>query len=451
MFLTNCQVTVVELDTNGSVATSAMPARTDGRPHTSRTTGGPHNKIEHGVFTPRAPHARPLTARIHPPDYNTDLERGSTPRHKRLTIAADAALAQAMNTHRSSMCQQSTAATPRPDNDSADPRRSGRLFPGKEAPDPKEMKRQARRHIRMVSGRGDHIEREQAVNELCEMLHSHYVTRAWLVDQDNLVENLVALAQMGTPEQKDGTAVLLCLLADGSSSVKEAIVRVPKTIPALLRLLRGSSDVQRVNAAATVWFLAANEEFRTAVLPHGEMFELLVNCIDQGTSPQSEHASGALRMLAFDNQSNALSTLQAERLPEILLSAVKSESPGESLQAVSLMAQLSSFESISLQFRSHFASLDDSLECLLRILARSSKHGASIEIRLQAAVCLRNLMSLPQVCELSRAIAELVPVSIACFTSSEGMLRIRILGALRTMAGDKLMKKAIVRLQNRQL
>jgi hypothetical protein len=374
---------------------------------------------------------------------------------KRLTLANDAAVAQALNTHRSSAIttDQSTAATPRPGTDAdATPRSAGdttdRKREGKaHKPDVKRVKQEARRHLRMLAGYGDYIEREHAVNELCEQLQNHLISRSWLVDQGNLIESLVSLAQMGTPGQKDGTAVLLCLLADGSASVKESIVRVPKTIPALLRLLRGATDVQRVNAAATVWFLAENEEFRTSAFDT-ELFELLVDCIDQGTSPQSEHASGALRMLAFENERNALSTLQVERLPEILLNAAKSESHGESLQAVSLIAQLSSFESISFQFRSHYAALDDSLECLLRILARATdakNRAPEVEIKMQAAVCLRNMLTLPEVCELSRSITDLVPTCIMCFIRSEGMLRIRVLGALKTMASDEEMKKTIVR------
>lgn len=416
------------------------------RPQTARASSTHHGT---SAYTPIAPN-RPLTARINPPNVET-------PRMKRLSLANDAAVAQALNTHRSSAIStdQSIATTSRPDTTDATPlsagytdrKREGKAQHSHAKPDVKEVKQQVLRHLRMLAGHGDYIEREHAVNELCVLLQNQLISRSWIVDQGNLIENLVALAQMGTPGQKDGTAVLLCLLADSSASVKEAIVRVPKTIPALLRLLRGATEVQRVNAAATVWFLAENEEFRASVFDT-DLFDFLVDCIDQGTSPQSEHASGALRMLAFENDRNALSTLQVERLPEILLNAAKSESHGESLQAVSLIAQLSSFETISFRFRSQYAALDDSLECLLRILACATddRNRAGIEIKMQAAVCLRNLLTLPEVCELSRSITELVPTCITCFTRSEGMLRIRVLGALKTMASDEQMKNIIVRL-----
>ncbi len=187
-------------------------------------------------------------------------------------------------------------------------------------------------------------------------------------------------------------------------------------------------------------------EFRTSISAHGEMFALLADCIDKGTSPQSEHASGALQMLTFGNERNALSTLQIDRLPEILLNAAKSGSPGESLQAVSLIAQLSSFESISLKFLTHFAALDDSLECLLRILARDPMDRSGIGIKVQAAICLRNLLTVPEVCDLAHGIKGLVPTCIECFIVSEGMLRLRVLSTLKTMAGDEKMKTAIVSL-----
>ena len=364
---------------------------------------------------------RPLTARVlHP----ADVERGTTPRVRRLSLAVNAAVAQeAISTHRSTH----SSGTPRAQLD--DPARDA---PGQHWTDPKDAKREARLHLRVLAGHGDHIEREKAVNTLCELLEGQQISRSWLVDQGDLVENLVALAQLGTPAQKDGAAVLLCRMADGPAKIKEAIVRVPRTMQALMRLLRGSTDVQRVNAAAMVWFLAENEEFRTSVMSHITMLKLLVECIDQGTSPQSEHACGALRMLTFQNEKNALSTLQIEGLHGILLNAAKSGSQGESLQAVSLIAQLSSYESISLQFRSQFAALED------------AQHREAIEIKLQAAICVRNLLIIPEVCEMCRTFPDLVPVSIACFASSEGMLRIRMLGVLKAMANDDAMRDSIV-------
>ena len=372
---------------------------------------------------------RPLTARVlHP----ADVERGTTPRVRRLSLAVNANMAQeAISTHRS--------GTPRAQLD--DPARNAL---GQHWTDPKDAKRDARHHLRVLAGHGDHIEREKAVNTLCELLEGQHISCSWLVDQGDLVENLVALAQLGTPAQKDGAAVLLCRMADGSAKIKEAIVRVPRTIQALMRLLRGSTDVQRVNAAAIVWFLAENEEFRTSAMSHITMLELLVECIDQGTSPQSEHACGALRMLAFQNEKNALSTLQIEGLHRILLNAAKSGSQGESLQAVSLIAQLSSYESISLHFRSQFAALEDSLECLVRMLAQDAQHREAIEIKLQAAICVRNLLIIPEVCEMCRTFPDFVPVSIACLAGSEGMLRIRMLGVLKAMANDDAMRDSIV-------
>ena len=149
-------------------------------------------------------------------------------------------------------------------------------------------------------------------------------------------------------------------------------------------------------------------------------------------------------MLAFQNERNALSILQAERLPEILLNAAKSESHGESLQAVSLIAQLSCFESISHQFCSHFAALDDSLELLLRILAREAEHREAVELKIQASTCLRNLLVLSQVRELARGIKDIVPVCMNCFSNSDGLLRICILGALKAMTSDEDMRMAIV-------
>jgi hypothetical protein len=405
------------------------------RPQTARTERSTTARVRLGTVS--AVPQRPLTARIAEPH---DTERGTTPRLRRLVDGAPEASARAASLHQSQtiippFCHQDLAlqhggVTER----SLAQNRANQT----------EVKSLALRHIRMLAGRGDHIEREDAVNQLCEYLQGHQLTRAWLVDQGNLVENLVALAQLGTPGQKDGTAVLLCLLADGSKHIKEAIVRVPRTIPALIRLLHGPTDVQRVNAAATIWFLAEIDEFKKSVQQHGQIFNLLVECIDTGTSPQSEHACGAFRMLAFKNERNALSILQAERLPEILLNAAKSGSHGESLQAVSLIAQLSSFESISHQFRSHFAALDDSLECLLRILAREAKHREAVELKIQASVCLRHLLTLPQVCELARGIKEIVPVCMNCFSNSDGLLRICILGALKAMTGDEEMRTAIV-------
>jgi hypothetical protein len=405
------------------------------RPHTART-----HHAHAGGLRASAPRGgagalpqRPLTARVvHP----ADVERGTTPRVRRLALAHDAAAAQqAIGTHRSSH----SGGTPRARPDEA--ASAGGLHG---PPLAKDAKHNARRHVRVLAGHGDHLERELAVNALCELLEGQFISRSWLVEQGDLVENLVALAQLGTPAQKDGAAVLLCRLAIGSAKLQEAIVRVPRTIQALVRLLRGSTDVQRVNAAATVWFLAENEEFRTAVASHGVMLELLVACIDQGTSPQSEHASGALRMLAFQNEQNALSTLQIEGLPGILLNAAKSESHGESLQAISLIAQLSCHESISLQFRSQFAALDDSLECLVRVLARDAQHREAIEMKVQAAICLRNLLIIPEVREMCPTIPDLVPVSIACFAASDGMLRIRMLGVLKTIAEDDEMRDTIV-------
>ena len=310
----------------------------------------------------------------------------------------------------------------------------------------KEVKRKSLRHVRMLAGSGDHLEREQAVNELCAYLQGDQITRSWLVDQGHLVENLVALAQLGTQGQKDGTAVLSCLLADGKAHIKEAVVRVPRTIPALVRLLQGPTDVQRVNAAATIWFLAESNEFNQAVQQHAQIFDLLVECIDTGTSPQSEHACGALRMLTFKNERNALSVLQVQRLPEILLNAAKSESRSESHQAVSLIAQLSSFESISHQFCSHFAALDDSLECLLRLLGQDAKHREAIEMKIQASLCLRNLLALPQISDLARTIKEMVPMCIKCFSKSDGLLRIRVLGTLKALTHDNDMRTTIVSL-----
>jgi len=397
------------------------------RPNSARQHNahvGPRASTVRGILP-----QRPLTARVlHP----ADVERGTTPRVRRLSLAVNANMAQeAISTHRS--------GTPRAQLD--DPARNAL---GQHWTDPKDAKRDARHHLRVLAGHGDHIEREKAVNTLCELLEGQHISCSWLVDQGDLVENLVALAQLGTPAQKDGAAVLLCRMADGSAKIKEAIVRVPRTIQALMRLLRGSTDVQRVNAAAIVWFLAENEEFRTSAMSHITMLELLVECIDQGTSPQSEHACGALRMLAFQNEKNALSTLQIEGLHRILLNAAKSGSQGESLQAVSLIAQLSSYESISLHFRSQFAALEDSLECLVRMLAQDAQHREAIEIKLQAAICVRNLLIIPEVCEMCRTFPDFVPVSIACLAGSEGMLRIRMLGVLKAMANDDAMRDSIV-------
>ncbi len=400
------------------------------RPHTARTYHS--NKGPRGS-TVRGLPQRPLTARVlHP----ADVERGTTPRVRRLSLAVNAAVAQeAISTHRSTH----SSGTPRDQLD--DPARDA---PGQHWSEPKDAKRDALRHVRVLAGHGDYMEREQAVNKLSELLEGQHISRSWLVDQGDLVENLVALAQLGTPAQKDSAAVLLCRIADGSAKIKEAIVNVPRTIQALMRLLRGSTDVQRVNAAAMVWFLAENEKFRTSVMSHSTMLELLVECIDQGTSPQSEHACGALRMLTFQNEKNALSTLQIEGLHGILLNAAKSGSQGESLQAVSLIAQLSSYETISRQFRSQFAALEDSLECLVRMLAQDARHREAIEIKLQAAICVRNLLIIPEVCEMCRTFPDLVPLSIACFANSEGMLRIRMLGVLKAMANDDAMRDSMV-------
>ena len=41
-------------------------------------------------------------------------------------------------------------------------------------------------------------------------------------------------------------------------------------------------------------------------------------------------------------------------------------------------------------------------------------------------------------------IPDLVPVSIACFAASDGMLRIRMLGVLKTIAEDDEMRDTIV-------
>ena len=319
----------------------------------------------------------------------------------------------------------------------------------------RDVKREALLHIRKLErGRGDAVEKETALNALSGCLQRRELTHAWLADQGNVVENVVSLAEMGTPAQRDSSAVLLCMLSDSSISTKLAILRTPRVIPALLRLLRGSVDVQRVNAAATVWFLAEIDEFRASVesCDDDEMLTLLVGCIDSGTSPQSEHASGALRMLTFEHEHLAQRTLQScQRLPEILLNAAKSESLAESLQAVSLIAQLSSFENVSFHFRSIFAALDDSIECLVRILQASTRRGGRLndraghEIKMQAAISLRNLLILPEVREMSRTITGLIPACLFCFTESEGMLRIRMLGVLKAMADDQEMKLELAR------
>ena len=270
------------------------------------------------AFTPITPAApnRALVARLQAPD----VGRGQSPRLRRLTISENVHTIQAHRSTLSPMQQDRTSATPRPSTaftprkgeskpeakgpadvrdiaeemalekitplpklpagDSASgtqqgegaPSHGGRPRPStastaprnaceskSEAKGPEDLKNEVRHHIRILAGSGNHIEREHAVHELYECLQCQQVSRSWIVDQGNLVENLVNLALMGTPGQKDATAVLLCLLADSSSKVKKSIVRVPKNIPALLRLLRGSTDVQRVNAAATVWFLAEDE------------------------------------------------------------------------------------------------------------------------------------------------------------------------------------------------
>jgi hypothetical protein len=427
--------------------------RVDGRPHTAcpRRVGGAQSARASSVLSDsgRLVAQRPLTARIRQPK---DLERGTTPRVRRLSLASEA------------------ASTPNPEQAATD-RGEGRILPSHGCRDGtprlgsqerteggiprsgnalgtqslKEVKQDARRKIRILDGRGNHIEREEAVNALCDYVQGQKLSRSWLVEQGNLVENIVSLAELGTPAQKDGTAVLICLLADGSHRIKEVLVRVPRIVPALVRLLKGSSDVQLVNAAATVWFLAENREFRESAFVHGEIFELLVACIDKGTSPQSEHASGALRMLTFGNERSALSTLQVDRLPEIMLRAAQSECHGEALQAMSLIAQLSSFESISLPFRTQYAALDGSIEIFLECLATHAKYQTSYEMKVQAAICLRNMLVVPAVLEMSRSIADLVPVSTACFSSSEGMLRIRTLNVLTTLAGDDKMKTEIGR------
>lgn len=405
------------------------------RPQTARPTTA---RTRHGSTSiPQ----RPLTARIPEP---ADTERGTTPRVRRLAIASDGKAVA----HSSPWTGQGLAASRPGRGDETERSQLLNLGKGTELEstlDPKEVKRQVLRHIRMLAGSGDHLEREQAVNELSEFLQKHQITRSWLIDQGHLVENLVALAQLGTPGQKDGTAVLLCLLADGSLHIKEALVRVPRTIAALVRLLQGPTDVQRVNAAATIWFLAEIDEFNEAVQEHGQIYDLLVECIDTGTSPQSEHACGALRMLTFQKERNALSVLQIQRLPEILLNAAKSESHSESQQAVSLIAQLSSFESINHQFCSHFAALEDSLECLLRILGQDGKHREVIEIKLQASICLRNLLTLPHISSLARTIKQMVPLCIKCFSNSDGLLRIRVLGTLKALTNDEDMRTTIGR------
>ena len=308
-----------------------------------------------------------------------------------------------------------------------------------------EAKESAKNMLRLLQN-GNHIEREEAAKRLWNMCYTKQVGRVWLSEQGSLLESLARLATVGTKGQKDQCSGLLCLLSDSTPAAKRFIGDIPGVLHACVCLLNGSTDVQRVNAAAAIWFLSVDEEHRHRLGQEAGIFEQLIHLVREGSEHQKEQACGALRMLAHQHEANARRIMEVASAPKALLQAASSGTYDALLQATALLAQLTRpWGNIELlandpraRFRAEALGTNNAIETITCILELGTR-----DVRIQAALCLRNAFANPAAFDSNALKQGLVTRIIAVLADVSGHVKVHILDMLRALSHEEKKRKEV--------
>lgn len=426
----------------GAMPSRPMSARTP-TGHTGATTASsavrPASARLSTSYVPRWTPSRPMSVRTAgsstPLSSRSSIRSKSTPRESPDQARRMLLPAQTLQSHDDGEARHDQGRN----NHAATTQDNWPVLPGSEA------KESAKNMVRLLEN-GNHIEREEAAKRLWNMCYTKQVGRVWLSEQGSLLESLARLATVGTRGQKEQCSGLLCLLSDTTPAAKRFIGDIPGVARACVCLLSGSTDVQRVNAAAAIWFLSVDEGHRNKLGQERGIFEQLVHLVREGSEHQKEQACGALRMLAHQHEDNARQIMEVASAPAALLQAASSGTYDALLQATALLAQLTRpwgniellAEDPRARFRAEALGSNEAIDIIVRILELGTK-----DVRIQAALCLRNAFANPAAVDLNSLKQELVPRIIAVLTEASGHVKVHILDILRALSHDERKKREV--------